>query len=70
MEEEKKKIEQEKTAKSRKIIVRIGTIVLLSGFLAGVGTAIYKLQTGQKLGNTRFSIEKSVEDDTIKMKIR
>ena len=69
MDKEKLKTEQDNTKKSRKIITRIFSIVLASSMIAGTGVAIYKLKKGEKVGNSKFKIEKNIEDK-VKMKIK
>jgi len=70
MDNEKLKIEQEKSRKSRKIVTRFVSIIVASAMIAGTGIAIYKLKKGEKIGNTKFSIENSVDDNIVKMKIK
>ena len=69
MDKNKLKEEQEKTRKTRKIVTRFCSIVLASSMLVGAGIAIYKLKKGEKIGNTKFTIEKN-NDNKVKMKIK
>lgn len=70
MDKDKLKIEQEKTRKTRKIVTRFVSIIIASAMIAGTGITIYKLKKGEKIGNTKFSIEKSIDDNKVKMKIK
>ena len=70
MDKDKLKVEQEKSRKTRKIVTRFVSIIVASAMIAGTGITIYKLQKGEKIGNTKFKIEKSIDDNKVKMKIK
>lgn len=70
MDKSKLEIEQEKTRKSRKIIIRTVSVIMATAMLAGAGIAVYKLKKGEKLGNGKFYIEYVKDEDAVKVKIK
>ena len=62
MDKNQKKQTEDKT---RKYIIRFIAGIFTTAIIAGTTIAMYKLNKGEKIGNAKFSIEKSDHDKTL-----